>query len=254
MQNERLEDKICLLIKFGNLDNLKKLQKGQIYCKNLKWYSDQEKKTGDKAMGDKLEGKFKLAECSIKYSNPKIKEWNFEVDNVSVLLSVGNLDRMPVFCMTGITTRDLDLVEKDKDTSVADVRFSDILSKVYNESYWEAALVIEDSTKFIESLMKVCKDKGIKIINKLVTYTNMDINNTDRLKNINEDINNSVFCKDDSYSYQHEYRFAFTNKVVENSFTIDIGDISDISKLYNREELIEFMNSKHQVIIRRKKS
>lgn len=239
-----LGDKICFLFKFGKLENLKKIQKGNLYCKNLKWYQDQEKNTGDKAMGDKLEGRHKMTQCNLKFIN-------HEFDNVSVLLSFGNMEKMPVFCMTGITTKDLNFKEIDENTLVADVKFSDMIRKVYDESYWNSVLVIEDSTQFIERLTKVCKEKGILMARKSVNYTNMDINGIDRMNSIAENVINVAFWKGNLYSYQHEYRFAFESEVVDDSFIINIGDISDISKIYNREELIEFMNCESQVEIRR---
>lgn len=250
---EIMGDRICFLFKFGELENLKKLQKGQIYCKNLKWYSDQEKKTGDKAMGDKLEGKHKMTQCSIKLISRETNEVAFEFDSASVLLSFGNLEKMPVFCMTGITTRDLEFKEIDENTLISDVKFSDMISKVYDEAYWNSALVIENSTQFIERLTKACEDKGIEMTRKPVRYTDMDINYTDRMNSIDENVTNIAFWKDKSYSYQHEYRFAFESEVVDDSFIIDIGDISDISKIYNREELIEFMNGEYQLEIRSRK-
>lgn len=246
---ESMVDSVCFLFKFGELENLKKLQEGHIYCKNLKWYSDQEKNTGNKAMGDKLEGKHKMTQCKLKFISNETNEVAFEFNNVSVLLSSDNLEKMPVFCMTGITTKDLEFKEKDENTLVAYVKFSDMISKVYDEAYWNSVLVIENSTQFIERLTKACEDKRILMTRKPVSYTNMDINYTDRMSSIAESSTNIAFWKDNLYSYQHEYRFAFKSEVVDDSFSIDIGDISDISRIYNKKELIEFMSHEYRVEI-----
>lgn len=80
----------------------------------------------------------------------------------------------------------------------------------------------------------------------------MDKNCLDRIQDIDKNLNNIAFWKDESYSYQYEYRIAFENKVVDDNFILDIGDISDISKLYNKKELLEFMNREHTVQIKKK--
>ena len=41
-----------MLMKFGSEENLKKLQNGQLYMKNLQYYVDLEKTTDDEDVGD----------------------------------------------------------------------------------------------------------------------------------------------------------------------------------------------------------
>ena len=54
-----------MLMKFGSEENLKKLQKGQLYMKNLQYYVDLEKTTDDEDVGDKYDGQMVLQDVKI---------------------------------------------------------------------------------------------------------------------------------------------------------------------------------------------
>lgn len=52
MADKTVKDGWSMLMKFGSEENLQKLQAGQLYMKNLKYYVDLEKETEDEAVGD----------------------------------------------------------------------------------------------------------------------------------------------------------------------------------------------------------
>lgn len=250
---KEIDDRIILLMKFGELKNLEMLQKGQVYCKNLKWYSDREKETGDKDMGDILEGKYKMTEVTAEFYSYETNELVWKLDNVSSFLSVKNIERMPVFCITALTTNDFEFIDKDEQTAFTDIKLLDILSEMCEKPYWNNAIIITSPRKFIERVLKSCNDNGIGIDGRKVKYTDMNINYVDRTRDIDNDFSNIAFWKDNYFAYQHEYRLAFKGKEVDDNFILNIGDISDISKIYNREELLEFINQEFRLEIRGRK-
>ncbi|WP_221388066.1 hypothetical protein [Clostridium perfringens] len=245
------KNNVVFMIKFGEVENLKKLQKGELYCKNLKFYSDQERKTGDKSMGDIIEGKYRLTQCCIDCYDKETKKLYYRYKDKTVLISVEDIEKMPVFCITGIKVEDLTFKKEDESTVSCNLKFSNILEKMYSESYWNSGLIITNMSAFIDRVIKSCKNEGIEIQRRPVNYTDMDKNCLDRIQDIDKNLNNIAFWKDESYSYQYEYSIAFENKVVDDNFILDIGDISDISKLYNKKELLDFMNREHTVQIKK---
>ena len=56
MADKTVKDGWSMLMKFGSEENLQKLQAGQLYMKNLKYYVDLEKETEDEAVGDMYDG------------------------------------------------------------------------------------------------------------------------------------------------------------------------------------------------------
>ena len=59
MDKKTIENGWSMLMKFGSEENLKRLQKGQLYMKNLQYYVDLEKATDDEDVGDKYDAKGK---------------------------------------------------------------------------------------------------------------------------------------------------------------------------------------------------
>ena len=52
MTDKTVKDGWLMLMKFGTEENLTKLQSGQLYMKNLKYYVDLEKAKDDEDVGD----------------------------------------------------------------------------------------------------------------------------------------------------------------------------------------------------------
>lgn len=65
MANKTVKDGWSMLMKFGSETNLKKLQAGQLFMKNLKYYVDLEKLTDDEDVGDKYDGQMMLQDVRI---------------------------------------------------------------------------------------------------------------------------------------------------------------------------------------------
>lgn len=160
---------------------------------------------------------------------------------------------MPVFCMTGVSTKYIDLKEKDENTLTADVKFSNILSKMLEEDYWQSALLITNKTEFLNRILNKCSELGIELKGKPIKYTNMNINLVDRYEDIDKDITNIAYWKDNAYSYQYEYRLAMKNHYTEDDFILEIGDITDIPKLYNQDELKGFLEADLELVIKARK-
>lgn len=69
MPDKTVKDGWSMLMKFGSEKNLRKLQAGQLYMKNLKYYVDLEKTTDDEDVGDKYDG-----QRTYKYG-PAVLQW-----------------------------------------------------------------------------------------------------------------------------------------------------------------------------------
>lgn len=204
-------------------------------------------------MGDYLEGKHKLNKCTAKIYNSQTKELEYEVKNTDIVISIDNFEKIPVFCMAGIATNDLSFERENEVTFSTNAKLIEILNGVSNESYWNSALIITNISEFINRIKESCKNQGLELQNRFVNYTDMNKNYTDRNENVIENIANIAFWKDNSYSYQHEYRFAFTNKLVDDNFILDIGDIYDISRIYDEKELIRFMNENLKIELKKER-
>lgn len=235
-----MEDTLIFIIKFGKLEHLELLREGKLYCKNLKYYNDLEMITGDRDRGDYLDGKLKINEIkSCKFYNYETKEFT-EIDCKNIVATFEDIDKMPVFCLTGITLKELDSIETDGNNIIkGKINLGKKLGKIVSNDYWENALLITNGIEFVNRIKIACELNGISVRADKIQYSDININYTDKIQSITENAENVVFWKDNYYSYQHEWRFIFQNKRVIDDFTLDIGDISDITKICNKEEIQE---------------
>lgn len=242
-----MRDQLALIFKLGQYKDIKSLQQGQVYCKNLSYYSRLEESTGDEKRGDILEGKFQLIECEVAMYEHKTDKLVLNLSKCTMKLTQNDADKMPIFCMVGIGFDDLEVKEETEEYSVYEFNPSTLLKEMLSEPYWDSALIIVKQQEFMNRIIKKVKDENLNINMKSVNYTDLKENYTDRIKDISENFKNIAFWKDNKYKNQYESRLAILNKEVEDNFILDIGDISDISILLDSKQLSEYAPKKYFV-------
>ncbi|MBS6503856.1 hypothetical protein PMY38_07700 [Clostridium tertium] len=216
-------DVIYLLVKFGTKENIDKMQKGIIYCKNLEYYHNLYWQKKDKDMGDPYEGRY----------IGKLKNKNIE-------LVIDDTNKIPIFCMYGLKRSDI----RDYNNFNPMEKFKDMV----NKNYWQSALIITDQVEFFNRMRIKCNENNIKALGNIVEYIDINLNSEERLIKYLNNPSKIAFWKDDYYINQYEYRFVFYEERVEDDFVIDIGDISDISKVYYGKELFDFIEDEYRIV------
>ena len=99
-------------------------------------------------------------------------------------------------------------------------------------SLGEHAVVVKDVPEFIMRMKAAAETKGYPMVYRLVKYYAPDSFHGDF-----RDVE-SIFWKQDRYSYQREFRFVFDDGVMNDTpLIMEIGDISDITLQFNSSEL-----------------
>ena len=98
MPDKTVKDGWSMLMKFGSEKNLRKLQAGQLYMKNLKYYVDLEKTTDNEDVGDKYDGQMMLQDVKISMYTVDTHEFIAQFDAPSASMNLGYLG-CPVLCM-----------------------------------------------------------------------------------------------------------------------------------------------------------
>lgn len=230
-------------IKFGKKENLEKLQRGEIYFKNLNYYSSLEESTGNSIIGDRNEGRHVLSEVTVNCYDKSSGKNILYLENANVLMNIEEVSKMPVFCMTVLSTNDMNYQGRKENTESYSFCYNDILKDVSGEDGWSSALVITNINEFLRRVEKACDRKNIKYLYKKIKYTNMGINYIDRFQDIEKCMYNIAFWKDVAYESQKEFRIALIEKEVEDHFILNIGDISDITLLFEGEEYNNLINN-----------
>ena len=148
MEKKTIENGWSMLMKFGAEENLKKLQKGQLYMKNLQYYVDLEKTTDDEDVGDKYDGQMVLQDVKITTYDYETGAYVAQMDAPIASMNLGYL-QCPVFCMFMFDYRNH--VEEELTGDIAKVRYQfteEQLSRLPN--FGSHVLLIKDGNEFVE--------------------------------------------------------------------------------------------------------
>lgn len=215
MENDRISLVIkgAPLIKFQSKERIMRLQQGHLYAKTLSYYRELEKESGDADIGDEFEAMLHVNQGSL------INKSSGEVTALSdALIRTTNSDDF-VFCMLGIYPNldSFEFSEKQKEKML---------------SFGDTALIILDSQAFINRVSQAANKVGVESHFKAVQYYNPNYDLVNIWVSLMNGMWNMAFWKRESYRYQQEGRFVFIPKEHgADHIKIDIGDISDISKI-----------------------
>lgn len=233
MKEKTIQDGWSLLMKFGSEENLKKLQAGQLYMKNLKYYVDLEKTTDDEDVGDKYDGQIVLQDIKINMYTVDTNKFISQFNAPTASMDLGYL-QCPVFCMFMFDYRNH--VEEHLDGENLTVKYQfteEQLKKMPN--FGDSVLIIKNGDEFVNRVKKGLLNAGYGFTRDHVQY--YAFNNVEHLKQVQKDNSRIAFWKRDKYSYQQEYRF-LVHDFVDDYLSVDIGDISDITQSLRTEELL----------------
>lgn len=234
---ENCTSKFQMLIKFGNEKNLKSLQSGTIYMKNLKFYNELEQKD-DSGKPDKYDGKWKIQDMSLTFTDRSGKMPPFHCYTESAVVSF-SIDQYPIFCLFSLDKRNCMpfVVDRESQTGIVAVEFSDEQKSKMSKGLGDYALLITNTSEFISRITNRLNEDGVSYRFGLVDY-NIG-NSKERAEAIFHDPINIAFNKDErEFAYQQEYRLIITNHPVEDHYIFNVGDLSDLSMLMRTDDLL----------------
>ena len=204
-----------LLIKVAKRNRLEELQQGKIYMKPVKFHRENEKNFPGLGVGDAGEG------VMTKFENADILiDGKVVGQAVNGTICANNLN--PVFCCMSVNFKQIS--DKKAEFRVDKQMLDDFVQGAPEEF---GVLLIEQ-TPFLKRIGAACEKLGIGCVYRDVIYSDDELL---RIKVENGIIMPPAFFKSTRFAYQHEFRILFLNQI-EDHFILDIGDISDISRVY----------------------
>lgn len=233
MAEKTIKNAWSMLIKLGAEENLKKLQSGELYMKNLQYYVDLEKGTSDENVGDMYDGQMLLRDVKISMYSVDTNRFLGQIIAPKASMNLGYL-KCPVFCMYMFDYRNH--TSEELNGNILKVRYQfteEQLEKLPN--FGTHALIIKNGNEFVDRVKNGLLANNIGYTRDSVQY--YACNNLEHLKQVNGDNSRIAFWKRDKYAYQQEYRF-LAHTEVDDFLSINIGDISDITELISMDELL----------------
>lgn len=204
-----------LLLKVGKRTHLESLQAGKLYMKPLGFHVENEKKYPGLGTGDAEEG------ILTKISNAEVLV-DGKVAGKAVDAELHMCRNNPVFCCM---TADF---QPECGNILAFRPDKRMLTDFAEGDSSEYGVIMIDRTAFLNRIRQRCEEVKITWLARSVIYTD---DFTARMKEENGILVPPCFFKRIQYEYQHEFRIVFS-PVVQDFYELDIGDISDISRLF----------------------
>jgi len=227
------EDNILFLVKFGERDHLQQLADGKIYFSNAMSFIKLEEEQQKKGQGDLYEGRMFLPVFNMQIRDPETDELIMTISDVNLNMGFEGLETMPLFCITAGTIDDCNEWISNKDYNI---KFTDEKARTIKEHFGTAdsALVITEPLMFIQNVKAAFSHE---CISDMVRYYNMSFLTTDRLSYLlgcdekllsgssfamkTDNIYKHLFCKDNYFTLQSEYRFVVPKLIMDTPTLFD---------------------------------
>ncbi|WP_350343207.1 hypothetical protein PRVXT_002497 [Proteinivorax tanatarense] len=227
-------DSFFILMKFGSKENLEKLQQGKVYMKNLDYYINLENETSNEDVGDKFDGLMPIHDLDISILNPETNEPIHKFKANMATMNLG-LKKSPVMCMYILDYRNFTNADLNDDILSIEFTFTDE-QKERISKFGDSVLLIKNTQEFFERMERGLVADKASFSRDRVKYYNKNI--LQHFQEVAEDYRRIAFWKRKKYEHQQEYRFLVLNKTVEDHYTFDIEDLSDISEIVPTEVIL----------------
>lgn len=242
-----------IFIKYGEFEHLKQIVNGKLRFAPSQNYVTMEKEQHNKGQGDLLEGKMKIKFERANMHDIETKELLFTIPKSEVIISIQDVNNMPVFCISGYDENDIEEKEGKSFLKISPDKIDCIKTDFPKATH---ALIVFDANCFINDVLNI---DNRKIENDFIHYYNYDINTlqmfaylTTGSEKFEKDIEMTLtydnrfrhlLCKDTAFSSQQEYRFIVLDELIENPIFYSFDFTSEymivpIDDLYECIELL----------------
>ena len=211
------------LIKFQSADRIESLRSGKIYAKNLGYYRNLERTSGDADIGDQNEGMLPVVNATIEN-----QETGERLDLTDTRLETSESNDF-VFCIF------------KSNPQMNGMRFT-AAQKARMLTFGDTALLILDPDEFVNRVTQAATDQGFEVHYDSVKYYDPEHDNARMLVSLLEGMWNIAFWKRNRYAYQQEARFVFTpgNDSIDH-IELDVGDLHDITEVFKASDVLNTM-------------
>lgn len=231
---QHTEVTIICFVKFISEEHQNQFLDGNLFMRDLQYFIDSEEEQG---RADNQEGSFVLNEAQLEIGEEKVEGL------IRTRITSDFATKMPILCL--FTIEDTMFIENKDDSSEWVINFDDGVLEHMKKHFGENVLLIQ-AKPFIERAKLACREQSIDLIYHFVRYFDYSKDSMDRI-NFTKDIFNPkiAFAKSEYFQAQNEFRFAFPSEEIDKeleipNFTLDIGDLRDITTNIHADELLRF--------------
>ena len=221
---------------------------GDLYMNNFKKYIDMESVLGEKGVGDKFEAAHVFTELTLNFFTQDTYELVMSGRTKKMNFRKNINEKRPLYCMFAIVGDMLKVVKEDEKYYYTKFDLpKEQIDKMIRE--FGDRLIFVNPSQFIDRITKTFNEKGYAYRGGVVKYDDYNINSSARMSSYKNQGTDIYFWKDKYFENQYEYRIVLTNQEVDEALIVNVGDISDISTIFNANE---FFSDKFEIRLRKK--
>ncbi len=221
---------------------------GDLYMNNFKKYIDIESASGEKGVGDKFEAAHVFTELTMNFFTQDTNELIMSGRTKKLNFRKNINEKRPLYCMFAIIGDMLKVVNEDEKYYYTKFDLpNEQIDKMIRE--FGDSLIFVTPSQFIDRITRTLNEKGYAYRGGLVKYDDYNINSSARMSSYKNQGTDIYFWKDRYFENQYEYRIVLTDQEVDEAIIVNIGDISDISTIFNANE---FFSDKFEIRLRKK--
>lgn len=205
-------------------EHLRSLEQGHMRMSNLGCYIEIEKNTGLKGLGDAWEATQVLNDVDLKLMIPGTEQVIAHVPARRVTMRTQGVENKPVFCLFCIDATMLEIIEETSDYYDCRIAFSEE-QKQYIPAEFGDYVMLMNAHAFMTGVKLAFEQADYNYVAGFVEYSDFRVNYSDRIRSFVDGDESVFFWKDQSLSYQKEFRIVITNVDIENPLIVDIGPL-----------------------------
>lgn len=241
------------MVKFTKKERVQYFLGGKLYMNNFKYFIDQEKAEKKKGQGDAFEAGNVLMFQNASVFDSDTGQLMFKAKEGNIITRYTETNYIPMFCVSVFGVQDFEVISQTESSVRVKLDIPEEDKKLIKEVFQaESAIVTFNSIDFIERFHKKMEEQDIASLAGKVIYHDFSYYDKERLASFEKGEPEFLFNKDDSLSYQREYRFILPNERNEAGKLYDMGRIDDLFQemtvdqfLFDTE--IEFFYKKEEV-------
>lgn len=229
-----LETKLLCLLKVGKKEHMESLAAGNIFCHHLAHYKNSQ--FAAEPFFDEHEGLmavYQADKVNLKVSSKQLgQDVEVELDPGTQFVMSGNL-HSPCFCLHAMHTAEWTHKEFPEEEAYLFKEYLQVpaeMGKFKNGDDAPYVWLPTNPNEFFDKLKSACDAAGIGITGDLVKYVDLKAFNGKVAK---EKIG---LVKQIRHKDEREYRIIFRGKNLDNPFTLQLGDLRNISMVMPLEE------------------
>lgn len=229
-----------MLVKFTKNQHAQDFLDGKLYMNNFNHFIKQEKESKHKGQGDSYEAAHVMKVEKVKIIEEGTGLLLGEAESGHLIERYDYFKKTPLFCLTLIKSKDLEVVEKTDSELTVKIGLSEEDKKKFKEDFQsDTAIFTLNHSEFTKRLRESAEKLETSIRFNNVEYVDYSVLDRTRKEKFDKGSLDFLFNKHHELEYQREFRIVLPEIRAEKNYSFNIGNVEDIFYVMDIDKFFE---------------